>query len=346
MEIGSRQIRLLRLGRRLFFALPSCELLQFSLDKAPAFEAISYTWGSKKRSIRLDVSGQYILVPSAVNDLLWYRRSGFGARYFWIDAVCIKQIDVKEKGAQIPLMLDIYRCASQVTVWLNASTSLKQTRMLRRVLEGFAWQNTGVIYSRLDLIQGLFDREDQGRAFRMLGELLRQPWFERIWVVQEVVAGRKVHVMSYGIVMNWDDLMTIVNSFCDDLALERLVQYHLSQKAKSSVSPSAKVTHATDAHRISLSQANLINQARVDFNNGGGSPLGSLIASTERFQSSDTRDRLYALLGISCDGHYLPFTPGYSDPVDEVYMKTAAFLLSRAGWFRTLGSAEKGYYYE
>jgi hypothetical protein len=114
-----RHIRLLRLNRRSFFSEPSCELVHVPLDEAPAFEAISYTWGGMEPSIPIVVDGHQILVTSAVDELLFYRRSFFCSNLFWIDAICINQSDLVEKSEQLPLMTDIYRLASRVIVWLG-----------------------------------------------------------------------------------------------------------------------------------------------------------------------------------------------------------------------------------
>ena len=38
---------------------------------------------------------------------------------FWIDAICIHQIDIQERNAQVGMMGDIYACAEKVIVWLG-----------------------------------------------------------------------------------------------------------------------------------------------------------------------------------------------------------------------------------
>jgi len=40
-------------------------------------------------------------------------------RYFWIDAVCINQSDLPERGSQVSMMDVIYRHATNVLVWLG-----------------------------------------------------------------------------------------------------------------------------------------------------------------------------------------------------------------------------------
>ncbi|PMD19979.1 hypothetical protein NA56DRAFT_574650, partial [Hyaloscypha hepaticicola] len=179
-------IRLLVLKKRWFFSRPSCELIEVGLNEAPPFEAISYHWGRKPPSIPINVNGAFILVTSAIDELLWYRRSIFTSHCFWIDAICINQTDPDEKGSQIPMMTQIYGRATRVVVWLGAPESRKDTRITRKMIRALNWPE--IITSTTQLLPGLFGNEKD--AFVAVGKLFSHPWFERIWIVQEVAAGK------------------------------------------------------------------------------------------------------------------------------------------------------------
>jgi hypothetical protein len=67
--------------------------------------------------------------------------------YFWIDALCINQLDVDEKNEQVGCMKEIYSHAPSVLIWLgDASESIVRGAMdvihdiqavARRYMEGF-----------------------------------------------------------------------------------------------------------------------------------------------------------------------------------------------------------------
>ena len=40
-------------------------------------------------------------------------------RILWIDAICINQSDIQERNAQVRQMLDIYKSATRMVVWLG-----------------------------------------------------------------------------------------------------------------------------------------------------------------------------------------------------------------------------------
>ncbi|XXG96583.1 hypothetical protein Hte_002870 [Hypoxylon texense] len=102
----------------------------------PTYEALSYTWGSKKNSRSVYVSKcdagttaalQKICkvklesIPTTQNlDIaLRHLRYGVEPRVIWIDALCIHQADAAEKGPQVAMMGDIYRLAHRVIAWLG-----------------------------------------------------------------------------------------------------------------------------------------------------------------------------------------------------------------------------------
>src|SRR2546423_5198701 len=95
-------------------------------NTAPSYEAVSYTWGDLSQKYTIQVNSH----DFTVNRNLWMmlhdlqvgadeRKEG---RQLWIDAICINQNDIAEKGRQIPKMGKIYEKAERVVVWLGPGT--------------------------------------------------------------------------------------------------------------------------------------------------------------------------------------------------------------------------------
>jgi hypothetical protein len=40
-------------------------------------------------------------------------------RTLWVDAICINQQDIRERGCQVEMMGDVYSKAARVLVWLG-----------------------------------------------------------------------------------------------------------------------------------------------------------------------------------------------------------------------------------
>lgn len=185
-------IRLLKLDQKVWGSAPSCTLVHVPLDTEIPFEALSYRWGSQ--SIHLEVEKRKLLVSSSVQDFLLEQRSLLGYQHFWIDAICINQENNAEKSTQVQLMKDIYKKAARVIVWLGRPESLIKTRNLQILIRGLRWPHPSGDASAI-----LIPVEDVQLALQALKELFSNEWFERMWIIQEVAVGNRIHVMTNGL---------------------------------------------------------------------------------------------------------------------------------------------------
>lgn len=114
------------------------------------------------------------------------------SRVLWIDAICINQKDTDEKNIQIPLMGDIYKTASQVVVWLGASTpeiELAVSWVQTYVDKSFGY--TSRKWLKMDAAALVSDRarreRDLGRLRALQGyfEIFSFSYWTRMWTFQE-----------------------------------------------------------------------------------------------------------------------------------------------------------------
>jgi hypothetical protein len=323
-----RHIRLLRLKRRILSA-PSCEVIQIPLENAPVFEAISYTRGNKDPSIPLEVDGAQVLVTSVIDELLFYRRSIFGSKLLWIDAICINQSDMDEKNTQLPLMTQIYTRASRVVVWLSSPESVGETFNVRKLLINLAFcsQLQGFGISSYDIVSNIF--RDIDWPFMALGPIFSRSWFERMWVLQEVAVGETVHVMYSGVCVEWDVIATVAKDIESDLFLSANIVF--PNAATSESSPQGfglPTTEALEVDKFHWGNAEIMHCLRGEYQQGNLLSLDLLLPTTLAFKSKDPRDRIFAILEISSDAEKLPFKPNYKDSAELVYVNTTRFLLS------------------
>lgn len=342
-----RHVRLLRLERRTrtFCSEPTGELVQVSLAKAPEFEALSYTWGDKDPSIPIIIEGRHLLVTSAVDQFLFHRRTIFGPRFLWIDAVCINQADKDEKNQQLPFMTEIYRRASRVIVWLGPPQNIQETRTVRRLIRALSlagvFRVTGLSdrVKMSDLLPTLFNEEEA--AFIALSRLFKNPWFQRIWVVQEVSAAEVVHIMYNGICIDWNTLASAVREIGSDVALSSRMNYEHFPRSDS-IETSGLGLPTGPLELLHWQNAAIMAKMRDKIRSGSPVPLMLLMAATLIFKSKDPRDKIFALLGIASDGTDLPFRPDYKESVELVFIKTTSYLLSSEDWFTQLVMSGSG----
>lgn len=173
----SQHTRILRLEASADRSAPlRCSLHEVDLDKDLDYDAISYTWGAPDFTEKLFVVANDGFPDSSCLKITVNLRRGLErlrrtteARNLWIDAICIDQADKGDKARQIPRMVDIYRQASSVVVWLGDWE--EQAACLAR-LSWAARQSTSSV--------------DWDKTWIDCDKVYTLPWFSRRWIIQEV----------------------------------------------------------------------------------------------------------------------------------------------------------------
>lgn len=138
---------------RLLWLMPSStsggleiEIINVSFSAPPAYEALSYAWGSSERPYRATVrtssdtphrtqltqpfsneegasvqpaQSSYLAISHNLSIALQHITLSEQPRCLWIDAICINQDDIPERSEQVKKMASIYSRAQQVILWLG-----------------------------------------------------------------------------------------------------------------------------------------------------------------------------------------------------------------------------------
>lgn len=100
----------------------SCSLSRVSLDDLPIYYALSYNWGNPQKTHTILLDEQEFAVTKNLHEALREIRSWSGSINVWIDQISLNQEDVVEKNQEVLRMLDIYRGARHVIVWIGSAT--------------------------------------------------------------------------------------------------------------------------------------------------------------------------------------------------------------------------------
>ena len=207
-------IRLLKIKRKILFRPVQCELVLVDIDSAPPYDAISYTWGAPDLMRRISMTnGTLLPVTAKVHAIIHERASFLRQRLVWIDAVCIWQTNHVEKASQLNLMREIYQKASRTIVWLGerpdgrdihkALSTIRQTIKLGEA--GWYANILGPWLAHL-----MFQYENEKVA---LLEMLMNPYWLRVWIIQEVVLQKTVHVLYGDTWFFWEDIAEALRGF-------------------------------------------------------------------------------------------------------------------------------------
>lgn len=173
------------------FEVIRCSLFVTSLDSKQEYEALSYAWGDPTNREEILLLNQPCQVTRNLKAALRQLRSYSEAnecKVYWIDALCINQEDDRERSEQVSRMRMIYEKAAQVLVWLgNGSQATPQT---------FSWLEE--LYQHRNVEKDVtvtFRRRSRTNLLAELMILLTNPYWNRIWIIQEVHSAKEITIM-------------------------------------------------------------------------------------------------------------------------------------------------------
>ncbi|KAK3333556.1 heterokaryon incompatibility protein-domain-containing protein [Cercophora scortea] len=264
---------------------------------------------------------------------------------FWIDALCINQRDLRERSAQVARMKDIYASASFLLIWLGDT-----------IVVPTAQEGAQDIDAAIDMIHEMYRASKlegapvggpatletalaKRDAMRQLGRLLRQPWFSRLWIIQEVVVATSASpVLLFR-------HTPIPLDFLTRTVVPRCVQVHNllpgPQLEWSDASRNLMLLHKlTVTRRDALAHMQSAETAANSTATISRTLLELLRWARARFQATDPRDYLYALLGLlGTDDIPLDLRPDYTLPFEHVFHKFTIYLIKGAGTINFLDCA-------
>ncbi|KAI0857780.1 HET-domain-containing protein [Xylaria cubensis] len=181
---------------------------RFLIDDLPPYEALSYVWGSEDDKQPIQISNQANVMLHVTRNLavaLRCLRLVDRPRDMWVDAICIDQSNNDEKSLQVERMGEIYRLASRVIAWLGPEEDDSSHAM--------KWMHYVGSQITLDETQQLIPSEDCSdpdisdqhvklplteRDLRSVYYLICRPWFDRLWIRQEIYLANSEAVVRCG----------------------------------------------------------------------------------------------------------------------------------------------------
>ncbi|KAH7394379.1 heterokaryon incompatibility protein-domain-containing protein [Pyrenochaeta sp. MPI-SDFR-AT-0127] len=176
-------------------------------DTVRPYSALSYVWGNGGKNTPIIMNGCSFSVTEDLHFALLYLRNLYATntvlpRSLWIDAICIDQHNNNEKSIQVALMRSIYRSADHVVVWLGMATP-GITEEVFSMLENSIVLNP----ARHDAIDDvLLKRVTENEWFIFGADIMRRPWWRRMWVIQEIALAKHALVMCGPYVTEWKKL--------------------------------------------------------------------------------------------------------------------------------------------
>lgn len=264
LDASRSQIRLLKIDRSLSpTAKVRCHLEVFDLYNAPHYTGLSYRWTYLEPDTAQRPSPEVTKKSMVVDGKLFYVSENLAnflevfreqpqnePIWLWIDQICINQEDIPERNQQIRLMSDIYIRCQTVIIWLGEASALAE-----------------------DAYSGV----------------LKDSYFTRLWIVQEVLLARHIEILAGTKWIDWGTLMR------------------------------TPLSGSLVSNGVPVATLDLLDRAR-NFDRGS-SGLASLLIVLDNNGCKDPRDHVYGLLGLVSEDQRPEID--YSKTLWEVFLDTA-----------------------
>ncbi|CAI0652465.1 unnamed protein product [Colletotrichum noveboracense] len=284
--LSARRIRLLSLLPGSYHDPLHCELRTVDLQFKPEYEAVSYTWadenGDASRSRRLYVGKRYDILAITNNCANALRRLRYvhHSRDLWLDAVCINQENNSERSHQVGIMRNIYAMANRVLVYLGEDPKDPEPET------SVAWKYTV-----------------KGNTIELREDLIKLPYFTRMWVIQEVASARCAWVLYGSRGARWEDFIRPPDVDVIDFQTEP----------------------AHGAYEL-LANTHPWLQIAIQPKLRGVEELHELMIRTASCKATDPRDKVFALLGLLTGTQVPGLIPDYSLSRDQIFAGLTAFV--------------------
>ncbi|KAH3939032.1 hypothetical protein HBH53_240810 [Parastagonospora nodorum] len=255
-----------------------CDIHVFDVDTAPPYGTLSYTWGwDTPRPILLN-GKRFVVRQNLYHFLRSYRDDPSNVHFIWIDQICISQAHTGERNHQVCLMSQIYSKCIYVVIWLGVQDRGEAKRFVTLPVPGTT-------------------------------RISDCPYFQRLWVVQEILLSREVRVLYGSVWMSWDEI---------------------------------KASHARDTGRHSRTDTlpfvlgmSILEIAIRQDRNAGELTLYECLHYFSIQECHDSRDKVYGLLGLVKEGQRPDVA--YKKSVEQVFLG-ALRAIPLADWLTTTGS--------
>lgn len=229
LDLSFDKFRLIRVLPELQHGCISCELTHASTSVP--YRALSYTWGPRSGQENILINGKSLRIRRNLWNFLRVARQEYSQVWFWIDAICIDQNNVLERNHHVRQMAKIYRRSLETIVWLHdhssvgskfrqSQTCIEDKIVLLDLQAEAARFKSDFWQLQTEVSQASFQNE-KFLIFivLVLDRVFRNPYWNRLWIVQEVLLSPRKHVVTPNFRIDWDFLETIHNfgtRFCFD----------------------------------------------------------------------------------------------------------------------------------
>ena len=301
-------------------------LFEAALADKPKYEAISYCWADKSSLKAIACNEAPLLITKSLHQALVRFRYTARSRILWADALCIDQHNLAEKNIQVAMMGQVYKSCIRVLIWLGYQSGRDNDDrfpipVTNHTILRIMWSRVKYVTANETRDWYALDRlslqtynlpspwDAKSPWYREVSQLLcipYQPWFERLWIIQELALAPQA-ILHFGILeVPWGDFFTAWEYLIIGLVMDKYPIFHWnpeihgrSPRGLQSSSLVLDDDRRTERLALKLNDTRRMMQT-VAFGQVGlqNLSLATLLYMHQTARSEDPRDKIFGLLSI------------------------------------------------
>ncbi|KAF4627112.1 hypothetical protein G7Y89_g11039 [Cudoniella acicularis] len=258
-----------------------------SLNTAPSYTSVSYSWNGQQRDHDLHVDGQNLKVIKNLRNGLPHLIKQANTRFLWIDEICIDQKNDEEKALQIRLMREIYTKCQECLVWLGDRTLEADIAMdaIPRISQHLKLHDAVQVWEREGIAVGSPEVLDSS-LWKGFVNLFSRPWFRRVWTFQECVLPDDVFFLSGSKVLAFADIEPLAMPLLHHLTSLQLFFHNAHLGEPGLHAGFLRVLRTAEFKSLNQKPKNCLDTLR-------------LLYFTRPWIASNHLDKIYGILGLA-----------------------------------------------
>lgn len=297
------------------------------------YSALSYVWGSPDDTRTILLNGKEVTIRANLEAALRSLRCEPEFRNglkLWADAICIDQANINERNHEVQHMGRIYGRADTVTVWLGS-----EGKFTRRAIQ--ALRECGNTLHDTDNLTPTEILLLIVALSPALIDISNRPYWERLWIIQEIAIGAPCMALFLGRVrVPWDYAALLATFYAKLFLMDGNQLYgswfniysHLDNQILEASYRLSGLVFYVGARRRPVTAAS-------DYSG----TLSHLLDMGSRTTVSDDRDHVYGLLALLPRSVSTRITPDYSLSVERAFCDLARAIIEDAGTLNLLSNA-------
>ncbi|KAH6718052.1 heterokaryon incompatibility protein-domain-containing protein [Leptodontidium sp. MPI-SDFR-AT-0119] len=293
-----------------------CQLVPASLEpSSDCYEALSYAWGKSEdqhRKYPIWIDNIQVWVQENLHHALLALRKINQTRILWVDAICINQLDLEERGSQIQQMCGIYGQAERVVTWVGLDPDGESSLAMSFVEEVYNavfpdGPDNDPEMRKYPMHRLTNDPANKSR-WKALAHFCNRRYWTRRWIIQEIALAGRCVIQCGDKTLDWD----VFQAVCLEIVRPNPL--------RNDFAPGVQLV-------TSIGQSLAVTYAKLRSQRTKVHSLQFLLEAFEQARCKEPKDKIFAILGLIDHSSRETLVADYKKSLFELWVDVVWYML-------------------